>query len=117
MKYQLFGTYYLEQNDDRVLWFRIFPLEMQLMMGHGVYRDDVLILLFPERIDEITDLDGVRRDLGIGELPEWNKTAYLLHMGNVNQGYPVQEAIALPDGHPLTQTELDAVVSRIERVF
>ena len=117
MKYQLLGNYFLEQTDDKVSWFRIFEDEQRLMMGNGVYRDDVLILLFPTRIDEITDVAGVRADLQIDSLPEWDKTRYLVHMGNANQGYPVQEAIALPEGRPLSQDELNGLVSRIEDVF
>lgn len=117
MRYQLLENYFLEQTDDRVSWMRIFPEEKRLMMGNGVYRDDVLILLFPKRIDEITDVAGVRTDLELATLPVWNKTRYLIHMGNANQGYPVQEAVSLPEGQPLTQDELDAVVRRIEDVF
>ncbi len=117
MKYKLLNSYFLDQLDDTVSWMRIFPQQRKLMVGKGVYRDEVLVLLFPSCIDEITDLDGVRTDLEMEVLPEWNKTRYLVHMGNVNQGYPVQEAIATDDGHRLDQEELDAVVERIEEVF
>lgn len=117
MKYKLLNIYFFEQNDDSVSWIRIFPDEMRIMTGRGVYRDDVLVLLFPQSVDEITDLEGVRRELRLDSLPEWNKTRYLVHMGNANQGYPVQEAIALPEGRHLEQDELDAVVERIQRVF
>ena len=117
MKYKLLNSYFLEQSDDTVTWMRIFPQQLKLMVGKGVYRDDVLVLLFPSCIDDITDLDGVRNDLEMDSLPEWNKTRYLVHMGNANQGYPVQEAIATSDGHPLDQDELDALVERIEAVF
>lgn len=117
MKYKLLDRYVFDQNDDTVAWVRIFADEKKLMMGKGVYRDDVLVLLFPQHIDDITDVRGVRDDLGIDELPEWNKTAYLVHMGNANQGYPVQEAIATADGRELTQEELDDLVDRIQEVF
>lgn len=117
MKYKLLDTYYLEQMDDTVAWVRVFPREMKLMAGKGVYRDDVLVLLFPMRVDDITDLEGVKRDLGMEDLPEWNKTRYLVHMGNANQGYPVQEAILTADGTALEQTELNELVDRIESVF
>ncbi len=117
MKYKLLDSYFLEQTDDTVAWMRIFPEQMKLMAGKGVYRDDVLVLLFPARVDDITDLEGVRADLQMDGLPEWNKTTYLVHMGNANQGYPVQEAIATADGRPLDQDELDSLVERIERVF
>lgn len=117
MKYKLLDSYFLDQSDDTIAWIRIFPEQMKLMGGQGVYRDDVLVLLFPSRVDDITDLHGVRAELGMDSLPEWNKTKYLVHMGNANQGYPVQEAIATADGRPLDQDELDSLVDRIERVF
>lgn len=117
MQYRLLGKYLLDQTDDRVSWIRVFAEEKRLMMGNGVYRDDVLVLLFPKQIDTITDLDGLMAQLDFNAHPEWNKTSYLLHMGNANQGYPVQEAISLPDGEPLSQEELDKVVARIEDVF
>ncbi len=96
---------------------RVFDSEKRLMIGNGVYRDDVLVLLFPQRIDEITDLAGLRSELFLESLPEWDKTRYLVHMGNESQGYPVQEAMELLEGRPLSQAELDGVVSRIEDVF
>ncbi|MFW5784353.1 MAG: hypothetical protein ACOCY8_07540 [Spirochaetota bacterium] len=117
MRYQLLGKYFLDQTDDTVLWMRIFADERKLMVGKGVYRDDVLVLLFPSSVDTITDLAGVRSDLEIDTLPRWNKTKYLVHMGNASQGYPVQEAIDTADGRPLDQDELDDVVDRIQRVF
>ena len=117
MKFKLLNRYFISQEDDRVSWMRIFPDQKKLMMGRGVYRDDVLVLLFPQQIDDITDLDGVRRDLEMDTLPEWNKTTYLVHMGNANQGYPVQEAIATQDGRELSQDELDQLVDRIQDVF
>lgn len=117
MKYKLLNTYYFEQEDDRVSWIRLFPEEMKVMAGQGVYRDDVLVLLFPKSVDTITDLRGLRDELGIDSLPEWNTTRYLVHMGNANQGYPVQEAIATADGRHLGQEELDELVGRIEDVF
>jgi hypothetical protein len=117
MRYKLLDKYFLDQTDDTVRWMRIFPERRKLMMGKGVYRDDVLVLLFPSEISDITDLEGVRNDLGMDDLPEWNKTTYLVHMGNANQGYPVQEAIATADGRELDQAELDDVVDRIQEVF
>ena len=117
MKYKLLENYFIDQNEDRVEWARIFPEQRKLMMGNGVYRDDVLVLLFPTRIDDITDLEGIRKDLELDTLPEWNKTKYLVHMGNANQGYPIQEAIATSDGRYLEQEELDEVVERIQEVF
>ncbi|MFW5688277.1 MAG: hypothetical protein ACOC1U_01805 [Spirochaetota bacterium] len=117
MKYKLLNRYYLSQDEDRVEWLRIFRDDKKLMMGNGVYRDDVLVLLFPKQIDDIVDLPGLLRDLEFDALPEWNKTRYLVHMGNANQGYPVQEAIATSDGRELDQQELDALVGRIEEVF
>jgi hypothetical protein len=117
MQYRLLGRYFLDQNDDRVSWIRVFAGEQRIMMGQGVYRDDVLILLYPKQVDTITDLEGVMRELNLDALHDWDKTRYLLHMGNANQGYPVQEAISLPDGQPLGQEELEQVVARIEDVF
>jgi len=96
---------------------RIFADQKKLMTGHGVYRDDVLVLLFPTAVDDIVDVEGVRDDLEIDSLPEWNKTHYLVHMGNANQGYPVQEAIRTESGEPLDQDELDSLVDRIQSVF
>jgi len=117
MKYKLLDRYVFDQSADTVAWVRIFADEKKLMTGKGVYRDDVLVLLFPQQIDDIVDLAGVRDDLNVDELPEWNKTAYLVHMGNANQGYPVQEAIRTADGSELTQEELDDLVDRIQEVF
>ena len=117
MKYKLLNKYFLDQEDDRVSWMRIFTDEKKLMSGKGVYRDDVLVLLFPVAVDDIVDVPGVRENLALDALPEWNKTAYLVHMGNANQGYPVQEAIRTSDGSELTQEELDSLVGRIESVF
>ena len=117
MKYKLLNSYFLDQSDDTISWMRIFAERRKLMMGKGVYRDDVLVLLFPTDVSDIMDLDGVRRDLEMETLPEWNKTRYLVHMGNANQGYPVQEAIDTSDGRPLEQDELDALVDRIQSVF
>jgi hypothetical protein len=90
---------------------------MRLMQGKGVYRDDVLVLLFPTRIDPIEDVAALRSELEIESLPEWNKTAYLIHMGNARQGYPVQEAIATSDGRELERDEIFSLVDRIESVF
>lgn len=117
MKYTLFATYVLDQSDDQVEWVRLFPDDMKIMSGKGVYRDDVLVLLFPQSIDTITNLQGLRDDLEIESLPVWNKTKYLLHMGNANQGYPVQEAVATSDGRQLEREEILDLVDRIESVF
>ncbi len=117
MTYKLLDSYYIEQDDDRISWLRLFPERGRLMAGSGVYRDDVLILLFPSRIDAIDDPQAVRTELGLDSLPEWNKTRYLIHMGNVNQGYPVQEAIHTADGSELEREELLSLVDRIQSVF
>ena len=117
MKYALLECYVLDQSDDQVSWIRIFPEEMKIMNGRGVYRDDVLVLLFPQSVDTITNLDGVRDGLEINTLPVWNKTKYLMHMGNANQGYPVQEAVATADGRHLERDEILELVDRIESVF
>ncbi len=116
-KYRLLNRYLLEQADDRVAWMRVFDDELRLMTGHGVYRDDVLVLLAPTQIDAITDLDGVRAAMDLDALPEWDKTRFLIHMGTVNQGYPVQEAIRTSDGSPLAREEVLELVARIESVF
>ena len=116
-KYQLLGKYLIEQADDRIEWLRVFTAELRLMAGNGVYRDDVLVLLSPTRIDQITDLDGLRQAMDLESLPKWDKTEYLVHMGTVNQGYPVQEAIRTADGSPLEREELLDLVTRIESVF
>ena len=117
MKYTLLNRYLIEQVDDRVTWMRIFDEERRLMTGHGVYRDDVLVLLSPTQIDEILDVDTVRSTIGLDGLPEWNKTSFLVHMGTVNQGYPVQEAVRTSDGSALEREELLDLVTRIESVF
>jgi hypothetical protein len=117
MNYKLLDNYYFEQSDDQVSWIRIFTDERRMMTGRGVYRDDVLVLLFPSRIDEIDDPAAVREKLGMDSLPEWNKTKYLIHMGTVNQGYPVQEAIHTADGSQIDKDELQKLVDRIESVF
>ena len=107
----------IDQDDDQVSWIRIFPEELQMMTGRGVYRDDVLVLLFPLRIDDITDLDGLMKTVDLDSMPVWNKTRYLVHMGNANQGYPVQEAVETSDGRLLEREEILDLVSRIEEVF
>ena len=117
MKFRLLDRYVLDQVDDTVSWFRIFDHELKLMSGKGVYRDDVLVLLFPSEVSDITDLPGVRKELQIDELPEWNKTQYVIHMGNARQGYPVQEAIAVSNGRLLEEDEIFSLVDRIEGVF
>ena len=117
MKYRLFDSYVFDQSNDQVEWVRLFPDQMKIMSGRGVYRDDVLVLLFPQSVDDITNLDGVRSALEIDSLPVWNKTRYLIHMGNANQGYPVQEAVATADGRELERDEVLDLVARIESVF
>jgi hypothetical protein len=117
MKFRLFDTYVIDQDKDQVSWIRIFPGELELMSGRGVYRDDVLVLLFPLQIDRIADLRGLMDEIDIEALPVWNKTRYLVHMGNSNQGYPVQEAIETADGRHLERDEVLNLVSRIEEVF
>ena len=117
MKYQLLDRYVIERDDDSVSWVRIFAQEKRLMYGRGVYRDDVLVLLFPTAVEPIEDLDAVRAELGLGDLTEWDKTTYLVHIGNARQGYPVQEAIATSDGRDLSRDEVFSLVDRIESVF
>lgn len=117
MKYRLFDRYVIDQFGDQVSWIRIFREEKQLMTGRGVYRDDVLVLLFPLQIDDITDLKGLLETVDLDSLPVWNKTRYLIHMGNANQGYPVQEAVETSDGRVLERDEVFDLVSRIEEVF
>jgi hypothetical protein len=117
MKYKLFNTYIIEQEDDQVSWIRIFPEELQIMTGRGVYRDDVLVLLYPLSVDTITNLDGLMDAANLDSLPVWNKTRYLVHIGNANQGYPVQEAIETENGRVLGRDEVLDLVSRIEDVF
>lgn len=117
MKYKLFNSYIIDQSDDAVSWIRIFPQEMKIMAGRGVYRDDVLVLLFPLSVDTITDLAGLLADAEMDALPVWNKTRYLVHMGNANQGYPVQEAVETADGRHLERDEVLDLVARIEDVF
>ena len=117
MKFKLFDSYVFDQTDDQVSWVRIFPDELKMMTGKGVYRDDVLVLLFPIQIDRITDLEALLEAVEMDSLPVWNKTRYVVHMGNANQGYPVQEAVATEDGHHLERDEVLDVVSRIEAVF
>jgi len=117
MKYQLLDRYVIERHDDSVSWIRIFEEEKRLMYGRGVYRDDVLVLLFPTAVEPVEDLDATRSELGLGTLEEWDKTAYLVHMGNARQGYPVQDAIATADGRELEREEILSLVDRIESVF
>jgi len=117
MKFKLFDTYMIDQENDQVSWIRIFPDELKMMTGKGVYRDDVLVLLFPLKIDLITDLPGLMITIEMDTLPVWNKTRYLVHMGNANQNYPVQEAVETADGRQLEREEVLSLVSRIEEVF
>jgi hypothetical protein len=117
VKFKLFDSYVLDQDDDQVEWIRIFADEARLMTGRGVYRDDVLVLLFPLQIDRIQDLAALRKSVQMDTLPVWNKTRYLVHMGNANQGYPVQEAVETVDGRHLEREEVLDLVGRIEDVF
>lgn len=117
MKFQLFDTYVIDQTDDQVSWIRIFPEELKMMTGKGVYRDDVLVLLFPLQIDRIMDLPALLKTVEMETLPVWNKTRYLIHMGNANQGYPIQEAVETGDGRHLEREEILGLVGRIEEVF
>ena len=117
MKFKLFDTYVFDQTDDQVSWIRIFPEELKMMTGRGVYRDDVLILLFPLEIDRIVDLPALLQTVEMESLPVWNKTRYLIHMGNANQGYPIQESVETVDGRPLERDEVLDLVGRIEEVF
>lgn len=117
MKFRLFDTYVIDQADDQVSWIRIFPKDLRLMTGRGVYRDDVLILLFPLDITGIADLDDLLESIDLDSLPIWNKTRYLVHMGNANQGYPVQEAVEVESGRHLERDEIMELVGRIEEVF
>jgi hypothetical protein len=117
MKFKLFDSYVIDQNDDQVSWIRIFGDELKMMTGRGVYRDDVLVLLFPLEIDRIVDLPALLETVEMDSLPVWNKTRYLIHMGNANQGYPVQEAIETSDGRPIEREELLDLIGRIEEVF
>ena len=117
MKFELLDQYILDTDDDSVYWLRVFPREMKMLSGKGVYRDDVLILLFPIEVHGIKDLTALREPLGFGSLPVWDKTAYVIHMGNASQSYPIQAAIETETGRELTREEVDAIVERIEQVF
>ena len=117
MKYKLFDSYVIDQSDDQVSWVRIFRDEKKLMTGRGVYRDDVLVLLFPLEIDRILDVPALLETVEMETLPVWNKTRYLIHMGNANQGYPVQEAVETADGRQLEREEVLDLISRVEEVF
>ena len=107
MKFKLFDSYVLDQADDQISWIRIFPDELKMMTGRGVFRDDVLVLLFPVQIDRIVDLPALLETVEMEKLPVWNKTQYLIHMGNANQGYPVQEAVETSDGRHLDRSRAD----------
>lgn len=117
MKYKLLEQYFLDQNDDRITWIRIFEKERKMLAGHGVYRDDVLILLSPTESHNIKSVAGVRSELGFDELPIWDKTRYLIHMGNIAHNYSVDEAIHCPTGEAVRGEELKELVKRIEDVF
>lgn len=117
MRFELLDQYILDTEEDTVYWIRVFPDEMKMLSGKGVYRDDVLILLFPIEVDAIKDLAALRSTLGFGTLPVWNRTSYLIHMGNANQNYPVQAAIETATGRELTRDEVLNIVDRVESVF
>ncbi len=117
MKFSLLNRYFLDQEEDRVTWIRIFDDEKKMLAGRGVYRDDVLILLAPGEVHDIRDLDGVRSELDMAGLPAWDKTRYLIHMGSERQNYSVDEAIRCDTGERVTGDELAALVERIQQVF
>jgi hypothetical protein len=117
MRYALLDRYVIEQEDDRVQWIRIFSEEMKIMAGRGVYRDDVLVCLYPQDVSDILNLAEVRKELAIESLPEWNKTRYLLHMGNVHQDYQVFDAIRCDTGELLQDDELVMVATRVNQIF
>ncbi len=117
MKYQLFGRYFLDQSGDRVTWIRIFSKEQKMLAGRGVYRDDVLILLSPTESHTITSVSGVRDELEMDSLPVWDKTRYLIHMGNVEHNYSVDEAIHCPTGDAVKGEDLKELINRIEHDF
>ncbi len=117
MKYSLLGRYFLDQEDDRVTWIRIFDQEQKMLAGHGVYRDDVLVLLAPTEAHDITDIEGVRRELDFADLPPWDKTRYLIHMGGVRQNWSVDEAIKCETGESVLGDELAGLVERVQQVF
>lgn len=117
MKYKLLERYFLDQEDDRVVWMRVFTEEKKLMNGRGVYRDDVLVLLYPEEVNDIVDVEALKTELNFEFLPEWNKTRYLVHMGNEKEGYAVHDTIDCRTGWDLTREELELVLKRIHEVF
>jgi hypothetical protein len=117
MKYQLFNLYFLEQEDEHVDWIRLFPEEETLMSGRGVYRDELLVLLYPDEVNRIVDLEGIRAQLKLEELPIWDKSRYLVHMGQEKDGYPIDNAVDLTTGESLSGEELAPVLELIERVF
>ena len=117
MKFSLLDRYFLDQEEDRVTWIRIFDREKKMLAGRGVYRDDVLILLSPTEAHDITDIAGVRRELDIAGLPSWDKTRYLIHMGDERQNWSVDEAIRCDTGDAVLGEELNGLVERIQEVF
>lgn len=116
-EYRLFDEYQFDVSADRVQWMRIFSDQRRLMRGRGVFRDDVLVLLHPYRIDDITDESALRDELSYDSLPVWDKTTYLVHLGNERQGFPVQDAIEIASGRHLEDTEIQDLVTRIQDVF
>ncbi|HUX49644.1 MAG TPA: hypothetical protein VMW73_02550 [Spirochaetia bacterium] len=117
MKFTLLGRYFLDQEEDRVTWIRIFDDQLKMLAGRGVYRDDVLVLLSPTEVHEIRDLDAVRRELEFDTLPVWNKTRFLIHMGGHKQNYSVDEAMRCDSGEAVNGSELEELVNRIQQVF
>ncbi|MCA1754248.1 MAG: hypothetical protein LC641_06045, partial [Spirochaeta sp.] len=117
VKYKLLERYFLDQDDDRVVWMRIFTDEKKLMNGHGVYRDDVLVLLYPDEVNDIIDVEALKQELDFEFLPEWDKTRYLVHMGDETEGYAVHDTIDCRTGWDLSKEELETVIKRIHEVF
>ncbi|WP_455382133.1 hypothetical protein [Salinispira pacifica] len=117
MKFSLLSRYFLDQTEDRVTWIRVFERERKMLAGRGVYRDDVLVLLAPTEAHDIKDIDGVRRELDLENLPVWDKTRYLIHMGSERQNWSVDEAIRCDTGEPVEGEELRGLVDRIQQVF
>lgn len=115
--YRLFDEYFIEETEDRVQWMRIFSDQQRLMRGRGTYRDDVLVLLHPYRIDDITSEEGLRDELEFERLPVWSKTRYLVHMGSENQGFPVQDAVETTTGRHLAGDEVRSLVEKIQAAF
>ncbi len=116
-EYRLYDDYHLDVTADRVHWMRIFSDQRRLMRGRGVFREDMLVLLHPYRIDDVTDEAGLREELAFESLPVWTETTYLVHLGTERQGFPVQDAVEIPTGRHLEAEEIHGLVGRIQDVF